>query len=97
MMRVIGEIIVGLFEKQTILFKGTNQFLYEGYQQELRSKGIRFKAYSIDKQLKGGCCGLNCEACMNKKSYTYSIMVKDKDTDAAKKVISQFKVMPEID
>ena len=93
----IGEIMMGLFDKQTILFKGTNQFLYEGYQQELRDKGIRFKAYAIDKHLKGGCCGLNCDAGLNKASYTYSIMIKDKDINAAQKLISHFKVVPEVE
>jgi hypothetical protein len=84
---------MGLFEKQTIIFEGSNQYLYQGYQQILRSNSIRFKAYATDNKLQGGCCGLNnCNDPKN-TSYTYMIMVKEKQVAAAKELISQFAVV----
>ena len=88
---------MGLFKKQTILFKGTNQFLYHSYQQILRNNGIRFKAYATDNQLQGGCCGLNSGNGPRKSSYTYSIFVKEKEAMVAKELISQFKATPDIE
>lgn len=88
---------MNLFEKQTIHFEGTNQFFYHGYQQILRNKGIRFKAYATNNQLNGGCCGLNSDTGSKKVSYTYSIIVKEKEAGAAKELISQFKSTPDIE
>ena len=88
---------MGLFEKQTILFEATNQYLYHGYQQILRNNSIKFKAYATDNQLQGGCCGLNSSTGPKKTSYTYTIMVKEKEVEAAKKLISQFVVTPDIE
>lgn len=88
---------MGLFEKQTILFEGTNQFFYHGYQQILRNNGIKFKAYATDNQLQGGCCGLNSGNGPKKSSYIYSIFVKEKEIRIAKELVSQFKVTPDIE
>jgi hypothetical protein len=80
---------MGLFEKQTKLYEGTNLFLYQGYQQILSKHGIKFKAYKVDNRLQGGCCGINSGNGLNKSSYTYSIYVKEREIGAAKELISQ--------
>lgn len=88
---------MGLFEKKMILFEGSSQLLYHGYQQILRNNGIRFKAYATDNQLQGGCCGLNSGNELKKSSYTYSLFVKEKEIKFAKELISQFKATPDIE
>ncbi|MDW7658389.1 MAG: hypothetical protein SCM11_14570 [Bacillota bacterium] len=86
---------MGLFEKQTIIFEGTNQFLYHEYQQIMRNNGIRFKAYATDKRLQYGCCGLNSGTVPKKACYSYSIFVKEKEARIAKELVSQFKATPD--
>lgn len=88
---------MGLFEKQTILFEGTNQFLNHRYQQILRSNGIKFKAYKTDNQLQSGCCGLNSGIGPKKSSYTYTIFVKEREVGAAKELIGQIKATQDIE
>lgn len=86
---------MGLFEKQTIIFEGSNLYLYHSYQQILRSNSIRFKAYATDNKLQGGCCGLNNSNGPQNTGYTYMIMVKEKQAVVAKELISQFAVVKE--
>ena len=81
---------MGLFKKKTILYEGSNQDLYQGYQQILRNNNIWFKAFATDNQLQAGCCGLN-SGTLRKASYTYTIIVNDKESAIAKKLISQFE------
>ena len=87
---------MGLFEKQTILFEGTNQFLNHRYQQILRRNGIKFKAYKTDNQLQGGCCGLNSSNGPKKSSYTYTIFVKEREVEVAKELITQLDTTQDI-
>jgi len=84
---------MGIFEKQALLFEGRNRLLFQGYQEILRSNGIRFKAYVTDDRVAGGCCGLNSArpAGIQPPGSTYSLFVRTSELESARALIATFK------